>query len=217
VQAPLNAYQLTRDGPERQKLIARQSKRGAEDIAALKQRPVATLNGLNDRLRLQSTDQIEATARSKATDEQDVRRLFLAEYWRATLNHSIMIHEGRHAIDASLGLDGKVDQSVLEYDAKLSELALSDYPRMALENIDRTLEGSGPHDVAGNRIFDGYRRWMETHTAEIMGYDPAVPVLEQLDKLTDGQIREVARSLDPLAKSPAPTASAGTPSGTSRR
>jgi hypothetical protein len=217
VKGPLNAYQLTRDGPERRKLIARQSKRAAEDIAALKQRPVATLEGLNDRLHLQSTDQVEATARSKAVGGQDVRRLFLAEYWRATLNHSIMVHEGRHAIDAMLGMNGKVDQSVLEYDAKLSELSLSNYPRMALENIDRTLEGSGPHDVAGNRIFDGYRRWMEAHAGEIMGYDPAVPALEQLDKLTDGQIREIARSLDPLAKEAAPTASAGNPSGTSTR
>jgi hypothetical protein len=176
---------------------------------------VATLDGLNDRLRLQAAEEVERSAGKKSADKRDLRRLFLAEYSRATVNHSIMIHEGRHAIDASLGVTGK-DQSVLEYDAKLSELALSDYPRMALENIDRTLEGSGPHDIAGARLFDGYRKWMEAHTSEIAGYDPAIPALEQLDKLTDDQIREVARSLDPLANGSA-TASAGNPSGTSRR
>lgn len=215
VAGPLNAYRLTQDGPEHLKLIARQAKRAADDIAQLRQRPVATLDGLNDRLSLEAADQVETKARSKTSDRQDLRRLFLAEYSRATFNHSIMIHEGRHAIDASLGVSGK-DQSVLEYDAKLSELALSDYPRMALENIDRTLEGNGPHDIAGARLFDGYRKWMEAHSSEIAGYDPAVPALEQLDKLTDDQIREVARSLDPLAKGAA-TASAGSPSGTSRR
>jgi hypothetical protein len=215
VAGPINAYRLTQDGPERQKLVARQAKRAAEDIAQLRQRPVATLDGLNDRLRLQAADEIAKTVGKKATDKRDLRRLFLAEYSRATFNHSIMIHEGRHAIDASLGVGGK-DQSLLEYDAKLSELALSDYPRMALENIDRTLEGSGPHDIAGARLFDGYRKWMEAHTSEIAGYDPTVPALEQLDKLTDDQIREVARSLDPLAKA-AVTASADSPSGTSRR
>lgn len=215
VSGPLNAYRLTQDGPEHEKVIARQAKRAADDVAQLRQRPVATLEGLNDRLRLQAADQVEKAARSKATNQQELRRLFLAEYSRATFNHSIMIHEGRHAIDASLGVSGK-DQSVLEYDAKLSELALSDYPRMALENIDRTLEGSGPHDIAGARLFEGYRKWMEAHSSGIARYDPAIPALEQLDKLTDNQIREVARSLDPLAKG-AVTASAGSPSGTSRR
>jgi hypothetical protein len=64
--------------------------------------------------------------------------------------------------------------------------------------MDRTLEGDGPHDLAGAKIFDQFRRWMEAHTDQIMGYDPAVPILEQFDKLSDNQIREVARSLDPL-------------------
>jgi hypothetical protein len=212
---PLRAYRLTQDGPERQKLLARQAKRAADDIAALKQHPVATLEGLNDRLLQQAANQVAADVESKARGKEDFRRLFLAEYSRATFNHSIMIHEGRHAIDASLGVSGK-DQSILEYDAKLSELALSTYPRMALANIDRTLEGSGPHDIAGARIFDGYRQWMAAHTSEIAGYDPTIPALEQLDKLSDDQIREVARSLDPLAKG-AVTASAGSPSGTSTR
>lgn len=220
VDAPLSAYRLTQDGPERKKVIARQPKLVAEDISKLKARPVATLEGLNDRLQLQYIDQVEATARSKMTNEADLRRLFLAELTRGFFNHSIQVHEGRHAIgeaiDKASGATEKADQSVYEERAKLSELALANYPRMALRNMDRTLEGDGPHDRGAARIFDGYRRWMEAHTDQIMGYDSAIPALEQLDKLTDDQIREVARSLDPLAKG-AVTASAGSPSGTSRR
>jgi hypothetical protein len=87
---------------------------------------------------------------------------------------------------------------VLEYQAKLSELALSDYPRMALGNMDRSLDGVGPHDQAGAKIFEQFRRWMEAHPDQILGYDPAIPVLAQFDKLSDGQLREIARSLDPL-------------------
>jgi hypothetical protein len=86
---------------------------------------------------------------------------------------------------------------------------------MALRNMDRSLEGDGPHDRGAARIFEGYRRWMAGHVHEIMGYDPTIPALEQLDKLTDDQIREVARSLDPLARGT--TALADTPSGTSTR
>jgi hypothetical protein len=144
-----------------------------------------------------------------------VRRLFLAEYSKAVFNQSIRVHEGRHAIDNSMGVGTtqKVDQAVLEYHAKLSELALTAYPRIALRNMDRSLEGDGPHDRAGARVFDGYRKWMEAHTGEIMGYDSTIPALAQIDKLTDPQIRDIARSLDPLAA----TASTGIPSGTSRR
>jgi hypothetical protein len=197
---PLSAYRLTQAGPERARVIGRQRERAAEDVAKLKARPVATLEGLNDRLQLQYVDQILATARSRAASEADVRRLFLAEITRATFNQSILVHEGRHAVDETLGLSSKVDQSVLEGRAKLSELALTAYPRMALRNMDRSLEGDGPHDRGAARIFDGFRKWMEAHPSEIMGYDPAVPALEQLDKLTDSQIAEIARAMDPLAQ-----------------
>lgn len=197
---PLSAYRLTQAGPERTRMIARQKERSAEDVAKLGARPVATLEALNDRLQLQYLDQILATVRSRAASESEVRRLFLAEASKATFNQSILVHEGRHAIDETLGLSSKVDQSVLEERAKLSELALTPYPRMALRNMDRRLEGNGPHDRGGARIFDGFRKWMEAHPSEIMGFDPAVPALEQLDKLTDSQIGEIARSLDPLAQ-----------------
>lgn len=201
VKSPLTGWRLTQDTEDRRKLLARQAARAAEDIAKLKQRPVASLEGLNDRLQMQYVDQILAAVRSRATSEADVRRLFLAEFSKANLNQSIRVHEGRHAIDNAMGLGTtqKVDQSVLEERAKLSELALTAYPRMALRNMDRSLEGDGPHDRGGARVFEGYRQWMETHTAEIMGYDPNIPVLAQLDKLTDSQIREIAMGLDPLA------------------
>ena len=201
VASPSRAYRLTQDSASRRELIGRQAQRAAEDIAKLKARPVATLEGLNDRLQMQLTDQVWAGARSRASSETEVRRAFLAEYSRANLNQSIRVHEGRHAIDETLGL--KAEQPELEYRAKLSELALTAYPRMALRNMNRSLEGDGPHDKAGARIFDEYRQWIEAHHDQVMGFDPAVPALEQLDRLTDGQLREVARGLDPLAQSEA--------------
>jgi len=200
VASPMRAFRLTYDSPERRELLGRQAKWAAEDIASLKARPVATLEGLNDRLLLQVVDQIWAAARSRAANESDVKRLFLAEYSKANLNQSIRVHEGRHAIDNAMGLGDNVDQAILEYNAKLSELALTAYPRMALRNLDRSLEGDGPHDRGGARVFDEFRKWVEAHKDQVMGFDPAIPALAQLDKLTDGQIREIARELDPLAR-----------------
>ena len=71
---------------------------------------------------------------------------------------------------------------------------------MALRNLNRGLEGDGPHDKAGAKIFDEYRKWIETHTDQVLSYDPVLPALVQLDKLSDDQISEIARSLDPLAQ-----------------
>ena len=214
VRSPMQAFRLTYDSKDRRRVIARQKERAAADIAALKARPVATLEGLNDRLQLQLVDQVWNGALGRAVDRDEAKRLFLADYSRANLDQSIRVHEGRHAIDNSLGLKDNVDQAVLEYQAKLAELALTAYPRMALENMNRSLEGEGPHDRGGARVFAGFKAWMETHTDQVIGYDPTVPVLAQLDKLTDGQMREIAASLDPLAKG-APTASADSPSGKS--
>ncbi|MEO8176074.1 MAG: hypothetical protein ABI626_05380 [Sphingomicrobium sp.] len=198
VQSPLGGFRLTQDSAARRQLIAREKQLASEDLAKLKTRPVATLDGLNARLQLQLVDRIAAVARTKSSDEASFRRAFLAEYSRANLDQSIRKHEGRHAIDEALGL--KVEQAVLEYQAKLSELALTDYPRMALRNMDRSLEGDGPHDRAGARIFDQLRQWIERHPDQVMGYDPALPALVQLDKLSDNQISEIARALDPLAQ-----------------
>jgi hypothetical protein len=194
----MRAYRQLHDGEPRRSLIARERQHSAEDIAKLKQRPVATLEGLSDRLQLQLIDRVAAVALSKSTDEASFRRAFLAEFSRANFDQSIYKHEGRHAIDEALGISGKVEQPVLEYQAKLSELALGDYPRMALVNMNRNVEGNGMHDRAVAKLFDEYRKWMEAHTDQIAGYDPATPLLAQMDKLSDSQIREIARGLDPL-------------------
>jgi len=198
VKSPLRAFRQSQDSPERRELIANERRLAPEDKAKLRARPVATLPGLGDRLQIQLVDRIMAVARTRTRDERGLRKAFLAEFSRANFNQSIEVHEGRHAIDESLGLSGKAEQPVFEYQAKLSELVLAEYPRMALRNMNLNLEGNGPHDKAGARIFSEYAKWIAAHSTEVMGFDPALPALVQLDKLTDGQIREIARNLDPL-------------------
>lgn len=200
VASPQSAFRMTKDGIDRRELLERYPRRYAEDLGTLQNRKVATLESLNDRLHLQLVDRIAATARSKSNDEATFRRAFLEEYYRANLDQSIEKHEGRHAIDEVLGITPKVEQAVLEYDAKLSELALADYPRMALINMNRALEGSGPHDRAAARIFAEIVDWIERNPARVLGYDPKVAAMAQIDKLTDAQIREIARGLDRLAR-----------------
>jgi len=45
----------------------------------------------------------------------------------------------------------------------------------------------------------GAVEWMKSHQAEIAGLDVKRPFLPQLDRLTDDQLRALARSMDPMA------------------
>jgi hypothetical protein len=199
---PLSAWSLYSGGPARRRLLERSAERGRADLAALRDEDVAYLPGLADRLKLQVADQVGRRARALAGAGGELRRAFLAEYWRASFQQSIFLHEGRHALDRTLvrGLARFFDGD-LEYRAKLSELALADYPRLALHSIDSdTIGGGSDHDKANAKVLRGYVDWIRAHPGAVAGYDPRQPPLAQIDKLTDAQLRAVARGLDPIAK-----------------
>lgn len=200
---PIGGWRIARDGPDRQRLLDRQAERAAQDLAAAAGGRAVTLPGMGDRLRLQTAAQILARAEAASGGGGALKRAFLDEYWRASVQQSITIHEGRHAIDQLMivGVARMVDDG-LEYRAKLSELALADYPRMALYNIVNANVADGTsHGDANARVMREYAAWIDAHRGEVAGFDAALPAMVQIDRLTDDQLRVVARGLDPLAKS----------------
>ena len=191
----------------------------AKDPALLAQaqangKKVVYLPGLADRLKLQSVDQILGELRDEP--KGDLARRFAAREDELTTRHSIWVHEGRHALDNKYLKDRNFSQADLEYRAKLAEILLGEYPRMAFGSINDSLVNSdSSHGVANTRIMGAYADWIAAHSKEVSGYDPASPALTQLDKLSDAQLRAVAAD---LADFDAPaTASAGSPFGTSTR
>jgi hypothetical protein len=199
--APRQGWKLFSGGPERSELLAGQPKAAAADVASLKGSEAAYLPGLADRLRLQVADQIGTRARAQAPTGGDLRRAYLEEYWRAMLQDSMFTHEGRHAIDKRLlWWWQRLDDAELEFRAKAAQLALADYPRLALINIDdSTIGGDSAHGVANVRVMKAFAAWIAAHRGEVRGYDPRLPAMVQIDRLTDAQIRAIGRSLDPLA------------------
>lgn len=123
---------------------------------------------LAERLHLQYLDAVHAETKS--------RDAFLARVERDTFQYSILLHEGRHAID---GDDFKVWE--LEYRAKLSQVALADAPRAAVASIVGDVVDDSPHGKANAKI----REQLDVNRLEVM---------------TDDQIRAAFRSLDPLAR-----------------
>ncbi|HEX6368629.1 MAG TPA: hypothetical protein VF006_06845 [Longimicrobium sp.] len=120
----------------------------------------------------------------------------------AVQESSIFAHEGRHAIDQTLG---RFSTEELEYRAKLSQVVFAPRPRLALAGtMDANVGDRTPHGRANARVLRGILEWMQAHAAEVAGLDPSAPLLPQLPLLSDAQLREAVASLDPLADGAAP-------------
>lgn len=187
---PLTALRRSRPGAERDRFVAEIERAAIGERAALGRDGLAELPATSDRLELQAIDQIAARVGGDPA-------AFIAAHWEAVVGYSIVLHEGRHALDKA---NGRFSTADLEYRAKLSQIALSETPRLGLATVVGTTIGDTPHGRANRRVLEGYRAWMRRHHGEIAGFDARLPALSQLHLLTDGQIRAIAAGLDPWAR-----------------
>jgi len=190
--------------PERR---ATADKRLAEETARDEERaakdPFAYLPGVTMRLRRAGIQQVLDAVQARGVEESSRRAAFVAEFDRALIGSSIFAHEGRHAIDAQF--EKPLISETLEYRAKLSEIAFAPLPRLAFGGIlNVSIGNKTPHGQANLKLVKGFASWMAAHGDEIAGLDRKRPLLLQLDKLTEEQLRSAARSLDPMAAGATP-------------
>ncbi len=188
------------DPERRAKSLAFIDEESARDLERAAKDPYAYLPGLSRRLLRQGLSKFLDDEKARGLAGAALRSAFVAETDRAVIESSIFAHEGRHAIDAQF--ERIEDRAEREYRAKLSEIAFAPAPRLAFDGILTDDIGSPtPHGRANLRLMKGLVAWMDAHRAEIAGLDAGAPLLPQLDKLTDEQLRAAARSLDPMAAS----------------
>jgi len=182
---------------EREELIARLTV-GDDDIARAD--PSAFLPGLAQRLEWQGQNAILDELRAAGVPPGDLKGRFIVEHDRVRLDASFYAHEGRHVLD-KLAFGKQLSDEELEFRAKLSEVAFSEHARLNFGSILNANMGdpTSPHGRANKRVASGLLAWMEAHRTAIPGLDPARPLFPQFDKLTDDQMREAARSMDPWA------------------
>jgi hypothetical protein len=162
--------------------------------------PHAYLPGLALRLQMQGSKGMLERLQQQGLKGEELRLAFLAEYERSQQESSIFAHEDRHLIDLRIGTKMRTAWKT-EYYAKLSEAVFTADPRLAVRAIfDSNIGDPTPHGQANLRIMKGVVEWMKKHREEIRGLDAKRPLLPQFDLLSDEQIREVFRSMDPLAK-----------------
>ena len=209
--APEAIYQIRpmyADGPVADWLIVSDPEiRAARDEEAAKESkrdesrdPLSAPLGAALRMRLESDDRLFAKLKARRLSSDALRVAFIDQVRNDVFASSILAHEGRHAIDARWF--GSVRTSTdLEFRAKLSEVVFAPDPRRAvIGGIFVELDASSPHGKANRKIFEGLVKWMRTNTAQIPGVDPSRPILAQFDKLTDDQMKNAFRSMDPLAR-----------------
>jgi hypothetical protein len=193
---------LALPGPALGRAKAEIARQGAVDHWIANMDPIAFLPAVKARLRLGAIQVLSNKVRSVARSEAEFQREFRKSYWAALIGSSILAHEGRHVLD-QVTFQGAcaLSDDQLEYRAKLSEIRFAPLPRLAVSSIFSPLfGGSSGHGQANRRLFSEYARWIEANRGEIKGYDPSLTPLEQLDRLTDAQLVEVAASLEPITE-----------------
>lgn len=192
-------WQELTDPERRAKASAKMAEETERDRERAEKDPYAYLPGLSQRLLEQGLVTFLDEEKARGISGGALRSAFVAATDRAVIESSIFAHEGRHAIDSQFFEDMK-DRATREYRAKLSEIAFALAPRLAFGGI--LTDGIGnptPHGQANLMLMKGLVAWMDAHRTAIAGLDAGAPLLPQLDKLTDEQLRAAARSLDPMA------------------
>ena len=160
---------------------------------------IGFLPGVASRLHRDGRDALIDSLRRAGVPDSTLGREFVRVASRLIRESSIIAHEGRHAIDDAL--DPRFSPEEREFHAKLSEIAFAARPKMVMSAIVHPNIGDAtPHGRANARVMLGLIRWMRAHGSEIRGFDGKLPVLPQLPLLTDAQLRQAFRSMDPLAR-----------------
>lgn len=194
---PIHAWKLVTDPESRrksEKAIALNTEKDWEKAA---EDPYAYLPGLARRMELEAYDSLLHQLQAEGLEGDELRQEFISKAGTAQVESSIIAHEGRHLIDAHLGITYNAE---LEFRAKCSEVAFAQIPRMAFNSIFTSEIGRETgHGLANLRIVKGIVAWMQANADSIKGLDTSRPLLPQFDLLSDEQLREVMRSLDPLS------------------
>lgn len=174
-----------------------------EDLVRCAEDPYAEPARLSPMLRLAASDELYGQLVGAGSTGQALALAFVTESLRLNVEATVFAHEGRHALDQvhAAAAFTAMDDGERELRAKLSEVAFSSRPKLALTGsiIGGRLDESTGHGRANRRFRRPLVDWMTAHRAEIAGLDARIPMIVQVGRLTDDQVRGLVRDADPWA------------------
>lgn len=172
----------------------------AADVAHAMRDQTGYFAGVEERLMRDGQHELLTTLEARGYRGRELEQRFKSAYAAAMRQSSIVAHEGRHAIDATLHLP--LTSAQREYRAKLSEVAFATIPRLALGSILNATTGNDtPHGIANAQLLAILVQWIDAHRDQVAGApgSPSGPAVLLIPQLTDRQLREITRLADPLA------------------
>jgi hypothetical protein len=196
-EGPRKSWRKLQDPEARREAALRVAADSAADVLRGRTTPVAYFPGLAARLERDGHRHLLDSLTAAGLSGAELEAAFTRELGRVEVESSIFAHEGRHAIDAAIAELTAEDR---EFRAKLSQVVVAPLPRLAFDGIiDGTVGDPTPHGQANRRVLEGVLDWMTARTDILPGLDPGAPLLLQLPRLTDAQLRAAFQSLDPFA------------------
>jgi hypothetical protein len=167
-------------------------------------------------IKLNASQELFDSLRKTGLSSNALYLAFISETLRLNVESTVFAHEGRHAIDQRYFKNefDSMTQDERELRAKYSEIIFSSKPKLALTGsiLGGDLDSNTIHGKANYRLRKIIADWMQLHSNEIGGLDNSIPLLMQLELLSDQQLREICISADPLSsklKGPPVTGMAG--------
>jgi len=187
------------DPIERKKYLDKMRQQLTEDEAIAQKKPYAYLPGLQKQVAYQELKRILKDVKSKTDQSANLQLAFINYLKNLTQEVSIFIHEVRHVIDKNIST--QFSSADLEYRAKLSEIALSPYPKYFFirQVMVPSIGTQSSHGQANLRVIKNLVQWMEQNAVIIKDFNKQRPTLPQFNLLTDTQLKLALQSLDPLA------------------
>ncbi len=197
VKIPFEAWNFATDPEVREELEKEIAKLSPQDEKTAAQNLVSAPRGFAKKLIRKVTSEFLEPLEERVLQGDELRDAYISEFARVGFESGIIAHEGRHAIDYRIS--SSFSSHELEYRAKLSEIAFSSHPFLPLANMFSYGVNDTPHGKANRKLIKGLIEWMGENKDQIAGLDSGRPLVLQLDLLTNDQLREAARSLDPLS------------------
>lgn len=195
VRDPMNAWTMMTDSSIRKERLAPfENVMASNDTATI-------LTGINARMRMDALDSLYASLYQQGLRDRALQVAFMHAFEQKQQDASIFAHEGRHSIDQIYFKNDfdKAPAKEREYRAKLSEIACADFPVYLLGKIISKVGPTG-HGQANLMILNNTLDWMSRHQQDIKGYNPALPAIKQIYLLSESQISNCFREIDPLYK-----------------
>lgn len=203
---PFTRLSWVTDPRARAKVVADIERARRDDLVACARDPYAEPASLPTLLRLEASERLHARLAATGLRGRALALAFVAESLRLNVEATVFAHEGRHALDQRHFADAfaRMDDAEREWRAKLSEVAFSSSPKLALTGsiIGGRLDDSSGHGRANKRFRRLLVDWMQAHRREIAGLDDRVPLILQVNRLSDDQLVGLVRAADPLAAAP---------------